>query len=82
MYAGSMKADEDCNGPITWDTVGADKMQKQISVTQNLMQQTRTLKVVGVDYTNFQELFEGMGEQLFSLAGEEVHVHLFPSSEL
>lgn len=38
MYAGSMKEDEDCNGPITWDTVGADKMQKQISVTQNLMQ--------------------------------------------
>jgi len=28
MYAGSMKAEEDCNGPVTWDAVGADKMQK------------------------------------------------------
>jgi len=27
-----MKADGGCSGPITWDTVGADKLQKKENV--------------------------------------------------
>lgn len=42
---------------------------------------TGKLKVVEYTY-RFLELFEGMGEQLFSLAEEEVRVRWFHSSEL
>jgi hypothetical protein len=51
------------------------------SVIPQFIQQIKATGKLNVTY-HFWELFEGMGEQLFSLAEEEVHVHLFHSSEL